>query len=387
MQTHFNIEKPDLNIGFMPLTDCAPVMVAKEMGFFEKWGLNVSLIKQSSWAALRDKVHTGSLDAAQMLAPMPLASTIGVGGIKANVITPFVLSRNGNAITLSKHLYDTILEQHDLSLLSLPLSASMLKKTIIERRENNSKLRFATVFPHSCHYYQLLTWFERCEISLDDVEILIIPPASMVPALNAGDIDGFCVGGPWNAKAVREGVGLTCTTSSDIWPNSPEKVLGLLAEWQVKYPETTMALVAALQEACHWLDNVPNRFEAARLLTRARYLDTHIDVIAPSLLGSCLVFHDQPPRVVPSYNQFTTTDKRTSNSPALHYGEFLLEHMVSAKHIDEEAAKNVFIGSVFRDDIYRAVIDIIQPQFERHVSLKLTDSIANTAKNIHKSYS
>lgn len=387
MQSHFNIEKPDLNIGFMPLTDCAPVVVAKEMGFFEKWGLNVSLVKQSSWAALRDKVHNGALDAAQMLAPMPLASTLGVGGVKANVITPFVLSRNGNAITLSKQLYDNILRQHDLKLLSLPLSASMLKKTIEERRENNQKMRFATVFPYSCHYYQLLTWFERCNISLDDVDILIIPPSNMVPALDAGDIDGFCVGGPWNAKAVREGVGLTCTTSSDIWPNSPEKVLGLLADWQVKHPETTMALIAALQEACKWLDNVPNRFEAARLLTRARYLDTNIDVIAPSLLGSCLVFHDQPPRVVPSYNQFTIASKQLSNTPALHYGEFLLEHMVSANHIAEEAAKNLFIGSVFRDDIYRAVIDIIQPQYDRHVSLKLTDSMSESAKATHKAIS
>lgn len=383
MKKHFTIEKPDLNIGFMPLTDCAPVVVAKEMGFFEKWGLNVTLTKQSSWAALRDKLHVGALDAAQMLAPMPLASTLGLGGGKANVIAPFVLSRNGNAITVSKQLYDNILEQHQLTLLSLPLSSSMLKKTIEQRRKNNDKIRFATVFPYSCHYYQLLTWFTRCGISLDDVEILIIPPANMVPALNAGDIDGFCVGGPWNAKAVREGVGLTCTTSSDIWPDSPEKVLGLLADWQIKYPETTMALIAALQEACCWLDNVPNRFEAARLLTRARYLDTNIDVIAPSLLGSCLVFHDQPPRVVPSYNQFTAVGKVQSNSPDLAYGNFLLDQMVSAKHVEQKQADDFFVGSVFRQDIYQAVNDIIQPHYDRHVSLKLTDSIGYT-NNTHQ---
>ena len=194
MTSHFTIEKTDLTIGFMPLTDCAPVVVAKEMGFFEKWGLNVELTKQNSWSDLRDKLHANELDAAQMLAPMPLASTLGLGGIKANVIAPFILSRNGNAITVSKQLYDNLLEQHQLSLLSLPLSSSMLNKTIEQRRNNNDKIRFATVFPYSCHYYQLLTWFKRCDISLDDVEILIIPPADMVPALNAGDIDGFCVG-------------------------------------------------------------------------------------------------------------------------------------------------------------------------------------------------
>ena len=375
MNSHFSIEKSNLAIGFMPLTDCAPVVIAKEMGFFEKWGLNVTLHKQNSWAALRDKLHIGSLDAAQMLAPMPLASTLGIGGVKANVITPFVLSRNGNAITLSNQLYHNILEQHQVSLLSLPLSSSMLKKTIEERRAQNRKLRFATVFPHSCHYYQLLTWFERCDISLDDVEIMIIPPSNMVPALNAGDIDGFCVGGPWNAKAVREGVGLTCATSSDIWPDSPEKVLGLLADWQIKYPETTMALVAALQEACCWLENIPNRFEAAKILATSQYLDTNIDVIAPSLLGSCLVYHDKAPRVVPSYNQFTAIGKESSNSPDIAYGDYILEHMIKANHIDELQAKRLFVGSVFRDDIYQAVTDIIQPQYDRHVSLKLTDSL------------
>lgn len=374
MNTHFSIEKSDLDIGFMPLTDCAPVVIAKEMGFFERWGLNVTLHKQNSWAALRDKLHIGSLDAAQMLAPMPLASTLGIGSVKANVITPFVLSRNGNAITLSNQLYHNILEQYQVSLLSLPLSSSMLKKTIEQRREQNSKLRFATVFPHSCHYYQLLTWFERCDISLDDVEIIILPPSNMVPALNAGDIDGFCVGGPWNAKAVREGVGLTCATSSDIWPDSPEKVLGLLADWQIKYPETTMALVAALQEACCWLENIPNRFEAARILATSQYLDTNIDVIAPSLLGSCLVYHDKAPRIVPSYNQFTAIGKKSSNSPDIAYGEYLLEHMISANHINEQQARELFVGSVFRDDIYQAVTDIIQPQYDRHVSLTLASS-------------
>lgn len=375
MNIHFNVEKPELDIGFMPLTDCAPVVIALEMGFFKKWGLTVNLIKQNSWAALRDKLHVGAIDAAQLLAPMPLASTLGIGAAKANVITPFVLSRNGNAITLSNKLYQDILEQHQLSLLSLPLSSSMLKKTIEERRSANKKMRFATVSPHSCHYYQLLTWLKRSDISMDDIEILIIPPSHMVSALNAGDIDGFCVGGPWNAKAVREGDGLTCATSSDIWPDSPEKVLGVLADWQLKYPETTMALVAALQEACLWLENIPNRFEAARLLSTSKYLDTNIDVIAPSLLGSCLVHKDKPPRVVPSYNQFTAIGKSSSNSPDIAYGEYLLEHMVAADHITQAQADELFVGSVFRNDIYQAVNDIIQPKHDPYVSLKLTDSL------------
>lgn len=372
----FNVEKADITLGFMPLTDCAPVVVAKEMGFFEKWGLNVTLKKQNSWSALRDKLHHGVLDAAQMLAPMPLASTLGIGGVKTHVITPIVLSRNGNAITLSNQLYQSVLNQHQLNLLSLPLSSGMLHKEIKERKGQGKKLKFATVFPYSCHYYQLVSWFERSDISIHDIDIVILPPSNMVAALNAGDIDGFCVGGPWNAKAVREGDGLTCVTSSDVWPDSPEKVLGLLAEWQVKHPETTMALVAALQEACAWLGNVPNRFEAARLLAQVNYLDTHIDVIAPSLLGSCLVHKGKEPRIVPSYNQFSSLDKSATNNPVIAYGESLLKHMLKCGHITQEQANSLFVGSVFRDDIYQAVIDIKQPTSQRHVSLTLADDLS-----------
>jgi NitT/TauT family transport system ATP-binding protein/nitrate/nitrite transport system substrate-binding protein len=375
MKINFKIEKPQLNIGFMPLTDCAPIVVAKEMGIFSKWGLNVKLSKQNSWTTLRDKLHTGSVDAAQMLAPMPLASSLGIGCSQAKVITPFVLSRNGNGITISEKLYQTILSQHQLSHVSLPLPSKMLHKEIEQRKQAGKKLRFATVFLYSCHYYQLVTWLKNSQVDLDDIEIVVVPPSSMVAAMSSGDIDGFCVGGPWNAQAVREGHGLTGVTSSDIWPDSPEKVLGLLADWQVKHPETTMALVAALQEACSWLENVPNRFEAARILAKEEYLDTDIDVIAPSLLGSCLVYKNKMPRVVPSYNQFSAIDKKIGNSPELAYGEFLLKCMVESGHVTKEQADTLFVASVFRDDIFQAVTDIIEPRHARYVTLTLADSM------------
>ncbi len=217
-----SIEKTALSVGFMPLTDCAPLVIAKELGYFEEQGLDVTLTKQFSWATVRDKLHAGVIDAAQLLSPMPIASTLGLNCPKHHVIAPMVLSQNGNAITISASLYEELSHLHNIHEISLPLSASLLKPLITQRIEKGEKLTFATVYPHSCHYYQLCTWFERSNIDLNDIEIVIIPPANMVEALQTSDIDGFCVGGPWNAKAVRDGVGVTCVTSCDIWPDVPE---------------------------------------------------------------------------------------------------------------------------------------------------------------------
>ena len=352
----FTIEKKNLTLGFMPLTDSAPVIIAHEIGFFEKWGLNVTLTKQNSWATLRDKLHSGVIDAAQMLAPMPIASNLGLHGQKSTVICPMILSRNGNGITLSTKLYQKILSQHNTNEINMPFSANILRHEIAERKKSGNKLNFAVVFPYSCHYYQLIEWFDKSDINLSDVNVLIVPPSDMVSSMDSGDLDGFCVGSPWNAKAVREGVGITGVTSSDLWQDSPEKVLGLMSAWQVENPETTFALVSALYEACQWLENIPNRFEAARLLSRAKYLDTYIDVIAPSLLGSCLTFNNATPRKVEAYQQFSTLGDPTFNRPAHRYGEKLAELMQTCGHINAQQITDLDITSIYREDIYQAVI-------------------------------
>ncbi|MEH6711916.1 MAG: CmpA/NrtA family ABC transporter substrate-binding protein, partial [Paraglaciecola polaris] len=274
------LEQPDITLGFIPLTDSAPLIVAKELGFFERWGLNVTLQKQNSWSTLRDKLHAGVLDAAQMLAPMPIASALGLGAPSANVITPLVLSLNGNAITLSEGLLQEVLKENEITNVTLPMAGYLLQKVVEKRKHRGlAKLKFATVFPYSCHYYQLRDWLKAAKVNLDDVDLLVIPPINMVECLENGDIDGFCVGGPWNAKAVRAGIGMTALTSFDIWQDSPEKVLGLLDSWHQKNPNSVLALCVALKQACSWLESVPNRFEAARLLSQSEYLDAELDVI------------------------------------------------------------------------------------------------------------
>jgi NitT/TauT family transport system ATP-binding protein/nitrate/nitrite transport system substrate-binding protein len=357
----FDVEKKNITLGFMPLTDSAPVVIAHEMGFFKKWGLNVNLAKQNSWATLRDKLHMGVIDAAQMLAPMPIASNLGLYGKKSTVIAPLILSRNGNGITLSTTLYQKILSQENNTEVSMPFSADILRNEIDERKATDNKLTLAVVFPYSCHYYQLIEWLRRSNISLSDINLLFIPPSDMVPSMQSGDLDGFCVGGPWNAKAVREGVGVTGVTSSDLWQDSPEKVLGLMSDWQLKHPQTTLALVAALYEACQWLENIPNRFEAARLLSHVLYLDTNIDVIAPSLLGSCLTFNNAAPRKVSTYNQFSTLDDPAFNMPAHYCGENIADLMQECKQISALQRANLNVTSIYRKDIYQTVMNAIKP--------------------------
>lgn len=362
-------EQPKLSLGFIPLTDSAPLIVAKELGFFSQWGLDVTLQKQNSWATLRDKLHAGILDAAQMLAPMPLASSLGLGCIATPVITPLVLSLNGNAITLSEKLHKEIINDNRISKLTLPMAAYLLENVIKHRKQQGRpKLKFATVFQYSCHFYQLRDWLASANLTEKDVDIVVVPPINMIEQLQNGEIDGFCVGGPWNAKAVRAGAGLTALTSFDIWQDSPEKVLGLLESWYKKKPNTVLALTAALKQACIWLESIPNRFEAALLLSSDQYLDAPIDVIAPSLIGSCLTHISMPPRAIPSYNQFSKAHNGSLNTPEYIRGEWLISQMSNAGQLDQVTIPPNFVKHVFRPDIYqqmRLLLEDQQVQFFR----------------------
>lgn len=348
-------EKKELTLGFVPLTDSAPLIVAQELGYFDAQGLTVHLQKQNSWATLRDKLHTGVLDAAQMLAPMPIASTLGLGCRAHTVITPFVLSLNGNAITLSEALYQCLKERANLEM-DQPLSAAALKDIIAERKASGkAKLKFADVFPYSCHHYQMLDWLKAGGVDPDEIDILTVPPVSMVDCLSSGEIDGYCVGGPWNAKAVRSGNGYTALTSYDIWQDQPEKVLGFTGLFVDQYPEAVTALCVAIERACRWLEHIPNRFEAARMLSHSKYLNAPLDVIAPSLIGSCLTHYTRSPRQIEQYNRFYSSNMEGVNTPSVEHGRWLLEKMKAAGQISQQMLDQISIEDIFREDLYRKI--------------------------------
>ena len=352
------LEQTKLKIGMVALTDCAPLVVAKQLGYFDQWGLDVELQVQPSWATLRDRLQTGILDAAQMLAPMPLASTLGLNGAKTEMLTAFNLSMNGNGITLSNNVMASIIELNNGELPELPLDSSWLLK-LLSSRASTERLKFAVVYPFSCHYYQLVDWLNEAEINVEEsIDIRVIPPTEMTEALKCNDIDGFCVGNPWNAKAVRQGIGTTVITSCDIWQEAPEKVLAVNKTWQIQNPNTFLAMLASVQQACEWLDSKANRFETAIMLKQ--YIKEPVEIIAPSLIGSCITSNETPARDIPAYNRFVSAD---ANMPKRAQGQTLLEKMRETKQLSDtfsQTQMSEVINQVYRKDLYTQMVQLRQ---------------------------
>lgn len=278
-------ERHSVTLGFLPLTDCAPMVVARELGYFAAEGLNVALSRESSWATLRDKVMVGVLDAAHMLAPMPIASTLGLGGFARPMVTALSLGLNGNGITVSNTLHARMCEADLKAMRERPVSARALRKVIdIDRREQRPPMRFAVVFPFSMHNYELRYWMAAGGVDPDnDVRLIVVPPPQMVASLSTGKIDGYCVGEPWNLLAAAEGVGRTLITGSEIWSSKPEKVLAVSRDWADHNPLTHKAIMRALIRAGRWLDDPVNRDHAAAMLSEPRYVGVDATLLAQSL--------------------------------------------------------------------------------------------------------
>jgi nitrate/nitrite transport system ATP-binding protein len=289
----YGLEKVNLEIGFIGLTDCAPLVVAQELGFFRQYGLEeVLLRREPSWKAIVDGIETGGLDAAQMVAGMPLSMTLGLGGKDPMpTVTSLVLSRNGNAITIKRSLY----ERGAQSLGSLK---SVLKETPEQRHT------FGVVHPASMHNLLLRYWLASGNINPDqDVNLTVIPPAQMVANLKAGNIDGYCVGEPWNTRAVLDGDGVVLATDIDIWPSHPEKVLGVREDWIEQHPKTHMALVRALIEACEYCDDRRNRSQIVELLSQNKYVGVAPEYIRPGFLDPYDAGTEHPASIL-RFNQF-----------------------------------------------------------------------------------
>jgi len=278
--------------GFIPLVDCAVLVAAREKGFAAGLGLDLQLFKEVSWANIRDRINVGQFDVAQMLAGMPIAQNLGIGHVKVPTIAPMALGVGGNAISVSHALYKE-LEATGLDL-SQPLNAAQALRQVVDKRrgENLEPLSFGQVFPFSCHNYQLRYWMAAAGIDPErDVRLVVIPPPYMVKSLEAGQVDGFCVGEPWNTQAVEQGVGVILTRTAAFWPPGPEKVLGLQQSWAEQNPETLKALLKALEQAARWADDPVHHIELAALLARPEYLDVAENVVLSALQGD-LNFHE-----------------------------------------------------------------------------------------------
>lgn len=280
-----SLERPALRLGFIALNDCAPLAVAREKGFFAAEGLEVELSREASWANIRDKVAMGALDGAHMLAPLALAMGLGLSGEQTRVIAPLSLNLNGSAITVSTPLAELMRELDPEGMAARPRTARPLARAVADRQARGlPPLTFAVVFPFSVHNYELRYWMAEAGIDPDrDVRLVVTPPARMTARLASGEIDGFCVGAPWNALSVELGQGEIMIYAAELWRVGPDKVFGLTEAWAQRHPQTLTAVLRALIRSAAWADEPGHRAELAAMLAHPRYVDVPEAVVARAL--------------------------------------------------------------------------------------------------------
>ncbi|HRQ87247.1 MAG TPA: CmpA/NrtA family ABC transporter substrate-binding protein [Bacteroidia bacterium] len=375
-----DVEKDTLKLGFIKLTDCAPLVVAKEKGYFDDEGLSVTLEAQGNWKELLNRVITGDLDGAHMLAGQPIGATVGFG-IEAEVVTASSLDYNGNAVTVSNEIWAQMkphLPAGPDGRPVHPVTATALKPIADAALAANNKLRMGVVFPVSTHNYQLRYWRAAAGIRPGfyhdpatgqtdvpgflngDVEISVTPPPQMPQTLEQGTIMAYCVGEPWNQQAVFKGIGVPVTTNYDIWKNCPEKVFGVSKVWAEANPNTWIAVTKALIRAGHWLDaSTANRVEAARILSQPNYVGAPFEVIAASMTGT-FEFEKGDVREMPDFNVFF---RHNATYPYYSDCVWFLTQMVRWGQIAEQKPDAWFAETakrIYRPDIYlRAVAELI----------------------------
>lgn len=265
-------EISEVKIGFIPLTDCAPIIVAAEMGFDKKYGIKITPSKEASWAAIRDKTVNGELHAAHVLYGLVYGVQLGIGGQQKNMAVLMTLNHNGQGITLANQLKEKGVKD-----------GKSLKRLL---DNENRDYTFAQTFPTGTHAMWLNYWLAANGINpLKDVKTIVVPPPQMVANMRIGNMDGYCVGEPWNARAIFDKVGYTVTTSQDIWTDHPEKVLGTTADFVAKNPNTARAMIMAILDACRYIEANENRAKVAKLIAGKAYVNAPEEVIAGRFVG------------------------------------------------------------------------------------------------------
>jgi nitrate/nitrite transport system substrate-binding protein len=265
-----------VKLGFIPLTDCSPIVMAKELGLFKKYGVEVVVTKESSWANIRDKILTGELDGAHCLYSMPFSVYTGVGGKAGSEMKiAMMLNVNGQAITLSNDFCGKVgfKQMNKVT----PVVAAKLKA--------EKEVTFAMTFPGGTHDLWLRNWMSLAGLNQKAVKIITIPPPQMVANMKVGNMDGYCVGEPWGGVAVKQGIGFTQIASQDIWKDHPEKALVVNKDFSAKHKGDLVKVMKAIMEACIWLDNPANRKKAAAIIGKAPYVNAPADVIEARLMG------------------------------------------------------------------------------------------------------
>lgn len=343
----------ELIAGFMPLTDSAILLIAKEQGFAEAEGLSLSLIRENSWANMRDRLAIGHFDIAHALAPMPIAANLGLTPFDTKLIAPMALGLGGNAITVSNAIFDAMRAAADFSMVDANAAGRALRCVVEARKLANEKpLRFGVVHPHSVHNYELRYWLSGSGIAPDaDVEITVLPPQLMADAMAAEQIDGFCVGEPWNTVTRAKGIGQIVTVKAAIWPSSPEKVLTMRADWALENQDTVRRLLRSLYKAAQWCSEDKNRPVLVGILARPEYLNQDLALVEPALTGSILFG-----AVLKEGLSFFQPHARAATFPWQSHALWLYTQMVRWGHVEHKPENIQIALESFRPDLYRESI-------------------------------
>lgn len=334
-----------ITAGFMPLTDSALLVAAKTMGFAEAEGIDLTLVRETSWANIRDRIAVGHFEAAHMLAPMPIASNLGLTPLPLKLIAPMALGLGGNAVTVSARVWE-LMAGKGAGGLDPSHNGNALRKAIpiLDRRP-----QFAIVHPFSSHGYELRYWLAACGIDPEaDIDIVVVPPPLMAEALKNGRIDGYCAGEPWNSHGVELANGHLATVKAAIWKSSPEKVLGVSAEWAETNPDSLDALLRSVHHASLWCSKTDNQAELASILSQPEWIGIPEPTILRGLQGRLTTGHgheDVPDFFVPAANAATF--------PWASHALWFYSQMVRWHQVHPSAANAAIAGQSYRPDIYR----------------------------------
>jgi two-component system, oxyanion-binding sensor len=340
-----------LRIGFIPLADAAALIVAADKGFAAQEGLSLDLVREVSWSNVRDKLNIGLFDAAHLLAPLAIASSLGIGHIKLPLLVPFVLGANGNAITVSPALYSALALAADGDLIDPKISARALARVVAERRKRGAApLTFGMTFPFSCHNYLLRFWMAAGGVDPDeDVRLVVLPPPYMVDSLSSRQVDGFCVGAPWNSAAVELGIGHILHFGGDIFARAPEKVLAVRAAWSANRDDVLKRLVSALGHAADFINDPNNLDEVVALLAAPNRIGVAPEIIQRTFSGRLRIAPGGAFRADPDY---ILIGRNGSARPEPAHAAWLYAQMVRWHQAPLSADFLAAAKACFRPDLY-----------------------------------
>jgi two-component system, oxyanion-binding sensor len=344
-----------LRVGFIPLIDAAALLIAVDKGFAATEGLAIDLVREVSWSNVRDKLNIGLFDAAHLLAPLTIASSLGIGHVKIALLAPFMLGLNGNAITVSPGLYDALATAADGKLDDPKVSARALARVIAGRRRRGAEpLTFGMTFPFSTHNYQIRFWMAAGGVDPDeDVQLVVLPPAYMVDSLSSRQVDGFCVGAPWNSIAVELGIGRILHFGCDIFARAPEKVLAVRAAWAANRADALERLLVALDHAAAFINEPAHVEEVAGLLAAPDRLGVAPEIIHRTLLGALRTAVDGTSR---SHSDYILIGRGGAGRPEPVHAIWLYAQMVRWGQARLSSDLLAAAEACFRPDLYESAV-------------------------------